>query len=105
MRPWHATILWDKDDRLPRPVMQALRAEKGLVTDDNVPYSGELRGDCLYRHGTKRGLAHALIEIRQDLISDEAGVAQWATRLSNILSGCLGQEDLNEICYYGSKAD
>lgn len=105
MRPWHATVLWDKDDRLPQPVMQALRAEKGLVTDDNVPYSGELRGDTMYRHGTQRGLAHALIEIRQDLISDQAGVSQWAGRLSAILANCLGQPGLNEICHYGSKAD
>ena len=105
MRPWHATVLWDKDDRLPRPVMKALRAEKGLVTDDNVPYSGELRGDCMYRHGTQRGLAHALIEIRQELISDEAGASQWAKRLSMILQGCLGLDGLNEIRFFGSNAD
>jgi predicted N-formylglutamate amidohydrolase len=30
------------------------------------------------RHGTKRGLSHTLIEIRQELIATEAGVAAWA---------------------------
>ncbi len=105
LRPWHATVLWDKDDRLPRPLMQALRAIEGIVTGDNVPYSGELRGDTLYRHGSTRGLAHALIEIRQDQISDEEGVARWAERLSTILADCLEQPGLNEIRYYGSKTD
>ena len=37
------------------------------------PYSGQLKGDTLYRHGTVRGLAHALIEVRQDLILSERG--------------------------------
>ena len=105
MRPWHATILWDRDDRLPLPMLRALQGEKGLVTGDNVPYSGELRGDCMYRHGTKRGLAHALVEIRQDLISHEDGAREWARRLSTMLRGCLGQSGLNEIRHYGSKAD
>ena len=33
-----------------------------------------LKNDTMYKHGTSRGFAHALIEVRQDLIGDEAGV-------------------------------
>jgi predicted N-formylglutamate amidohydrolase len=62
-----------------------LRAEGDLVVGDNEPYSGELEGDCLDRHGTRRGLAHVLIEIRQDLLSEEAGIAAWADRLARII--------------------
>ena len=45
-----------------------LRAIPGIEVGDNEPYSGQLKGDTLYRHGTTRGLAHALVEVRQDLI-------------------------------------
>jgi predicted N-formylglutamate amidohydrolase len=36
-------------------------------------------------HGEKRGLMHTGIEIRQDLIMDQAGQHEWAERLARIL--------------------
>ena len=108
-RPWHAGVLWDKDPRLPVPLLAALQAEDGLVVDENVPYTGELKGDCLFQHGTQRGLAHALIEIRQDLVRETEGQVEWAERLARILNGMManaeGHPDLNAICHYGSKTD
>lgn len=108
-RPWHATILWDRDPRLPVPLLQALQSEAGLVIGENVPYSGELKGDCLYRHGTQRGLAHALIEIRQDLVREEEGQREWAQRLAHILTPLLqahgAAEKLHIIEHYGSHSD
>lgn len=89
-RPWHAGILWDADDRLARPLLDGLRADKALVVGDNEPYSGRLPGDTMWRHGTQRGLAHALVEIRQDLIRDAAGQAAWAERLVGIARACVG---------------
>ena len=50
-----------------------LRAEEGLVVGDNEPYDGALAGDTVDRHATGRGLANALIEIRQDLIAGDEG--------------------------------
>ncbi|MDP4823880.1 MAG: N-formylglutamate amidohydrolase [Aestuariivirgaceae bacterium] len=88
-RPWHAGVLWDGDDRFARPLLGALEAEKDLVVGDNEPYAGGLEGDSMNVHGTRRGLAHALIEIRQDLIADEAGQVQWARRLARILPPVL----------------
>ena len=52
---------------------------------DNVPYSGQLYGDTLYQHGTERGLAHALIEVRQDLILTPEGQAEWGDRQAEVL--------------------
>ncbi len=105
-RPWHAGILWDKDPRLPAPLLAALRAEPGLVIGENVPYTGQLEGDCLYRHGTQRGLAHALIEIRQDLVREPAGQLEWAERLARIMGVLFeadnGRASLNSIRHYGS---
>jgi predicted N-formylglutamate amidohydrolase len=36
-------------------------------------------------HGEARGLINAGIEIRQDLIADQAGERQWAERLARVL--------------------
>ncbi len=36
-------------------------------------------------HGEKRGLPHVAIEIRQDLLGDEAGQLYWANRLAELL--------------------
>jgi predicted N-formylglutamate amidohydrolase len=84
-RPWHVGILWDADDRFARPLLDALRAEPGLVVGDNEPYDGALAGDTVDRHATRRGLANALIEIRQDLIATDAGAGEWAARFARLL--------------------
>jgi len=36
-------------------------------------------------HGAARDLPHVEIEIRQDLIADEAGQTAWAQRLARLL--------------------
>jgi len=88
-RPWHAGILWDVDYRFAGYLLQALRADSSLIVGDNEPYSGSLEGDTLYTHGTKRGLRHGLIEIRQDLIARQSGVDEWISRLAPILEGFM----------------
>jgi predicted N-formylglutamate amidohydrolase len=108
-RPWHCGILWDRDPRLALPLLDALRAEAGLLVGDNEPYSGRLKGDCLYRHGTSRGLPHALVEIRQDLIGDERGQAAWAKRLAEAMRAVLDDAEavrsLSQVAFFGSHAD
>ena len=84
-RPWSVGVLWDKDPRLALPLLEGLRTIPGIVVGDNAPYTGQLKGDTLYRHGTRRGLAHALIEVRQDLILGPEGQAEWARRLAEVL--------------------
>ncbi len=107
-RPWHAGVLWDCDDRLARPVIAALRARPGLIVGDNEPYDGALRGDTMFDHGTVPGLAHILIEVRQDLIATPAGAAEWAALLSQVLAHVLaagpGSDDLRAIRHYPSRA-
>jgi predicted N-formylglutamate amidohydrolase len=87
-RPWDVGVLWDRDGRLARPLIAALTAA-GFVVGDNEPYSGELENDCLYRHGTMRGLPHVLIEIRQDRIGDAGSARAFAARLEPILARAL----------------
>jgi predicted N-formylglutamate amidohydrolase len=83
-RPWQVGVLWHHDGRIALPLMARLRAE-GLCVGDNQPYSGQLEGDTLSRHGTGRGLPHVLIELRQDLIATEGDQRLWAARLAPIL--------------------
>jgi predicted N-formylglutamate amidohydrolase len=102
-RPWHVGLLWDLDERFTRPLIEALEAPGDLIVGDNEPYDGALRNDCLYRHGTARGLPHVLIEIRQDLIADDAGQLAWAERLADLLPAVLAPPELHEQTFYGSR--
>jgi predicted N-formylglutamate amidohydrolase len=101
-RPWHAGILWDRDPRFAEPLLEALQAEHGLRVGDNEPYSGALKNDTMHRHGTGRGLAHALLEVRNDLIAAPAGVLEWADRLEQPLRDMLSAPELHEVRRYGS---
>lgn len=93
-RPWHAGVLWDNDPRMAKPLLDALYAEGDLIVGDNQPYHGGLEGDTMWQHGTSRGLAHALIEVRQDLIRDEAGQQAWGQRLARLMRQLLDRPDL-----------
>jgi predicted N-formylglutamate amidohydrolase len=90
-RPWHVGVLWNRDDRLVAPLLAGLRAEGDLCVGDNEPYSGRLAGDCMDTHGTRRGLPHALIEVRNDLIAAPEGQAAWADRLARIVPRALAE--------------
>ena len=84
-----AAVLWDRDDRLPGPLLEALRA-RGIATGDNEPYSGRSTEDySLHAHGDARGLPHVLIELRQDVIDTVAGAERWARTLAAILRPIL----------------
>jgi predicted N-formylglutamate amidohydrolase len=87
-RPWEVGILYDRDTRLSAPLMARL-AQAGFQVGDNEPYTGALEGDTLYQHGTLRGLPHALIEIRQDLIASDTAAQEFASRLKMILDAAL----------------
>jgi predicted N-formylglutamate amidohydrolase len=95
-RPWHVGVLWNEDVRLARPLLDAFYAEGDLIVGDNEPYSGQLEGDCLWQHATCRGLVNALIEIRQDLIRDEAGQQAWARRLSRLVGKLVSSTCVRE---------
>ncbi len=87
-RPWEVGVLWDRDRRLAGPLMTRL-TQHAFIWGDNEPYSGALENDCLNRHGTKRGLPHVLVEIRQDLIASEALAEDFAGKLYFVLKAAL----------------
>lgn len=96
-RPWHAGILWDRDRRLAAPMLAGLAAMGGIVVGDNEPYSGALEGDTMSVHATARGLAHVLIEIRQDLIGQKSGVDEWAGRLARVIEPIMNDPAIHRI--------
>lgn len=89
-RAMHAGVLYNRDARLAHCLLNVLRGNTGLTVGDNQPYSVSDASDyAIPVHGEQRGLLHAEIEIRQDLIADEAGQQLWAQRLSDALPRAL----------------
>lgn len=85
-RPWEVGILWDKDARLPDILIPGFR-EAGFVTGDNEPYSGKAPQDyTIDNHAEAIGLPHVGIEIRQDLIDNNAGVERMAAVMHRIFA-------------------
>jgi predicted N-formylglutamate amidohydrolase len=77
--------LHNRDTHLPPLLLKLLRAEGDLVVGDNEPYAVSDETDyTIPVHGEARGLMNTGIEIRQDLISDQAGEQAWANRLARI---------------------
>jgi len=85
-RPWHVGVLSNEDRRVASPLIEALGREAGLCVGDNEPYSAmEPLGYSMVTHCRDRLLPHALLEVRQDLVADAAGVARWSAILERAL--------------------
>ena len=100
-RPWHAGVLWNRDPRIPTPLLAALRADPRIVVGDNEPYDArDDHGYSMKRHAEAAGLPHALIEIRQDLIDTRHGAEDWAYRIGDALSPILADGALYRVERY-----
>jgi predicted N-formylglutamate amidohydrolase len=85
-RPMHAAVLYNRNPRFSKLLAELLMAEPGLVVGENAPY--EMTDESDYGvpvHAESRGLDYAEIEIRQDLVQNEAGQAEWAALLARLL--------------------
>jgi predicted N-formylglutamate amidohydrolase len=85
-RPWHIGVIAYRDWRIGDSLLALLEAEPGLCVGRNEPYSVNLEMDYTVPvHCEGRGAPYAEIEIRQDLIGDEAGQRRWAALLEPLL--------------------
>ncbi len=89
-RPWHFGVLWDEDPRVAVPLIEALRRNDDVLVGDNQPYSGRDHFDFSQDfHASSRGIPSALVEIRENLIRDEEGIAIYADMLGDALESVL----------------
>jgi predicted N-formylglutamate amidohydrolase len=95
-RPWHIGLLWDKDPRIPAPLMERLREHPfGIHVGDNEPYSGRHPADyTIDHHAEASGIPYVSIEVRQDLVDSPEGAEQWATILHEALRDVLSDSAL-----------
>lgn len=96
---WHGAprsteigLLHDADDRLARAMLAA--APEGIRVELNAPYApsdGVMH--MLQKHALPRGLRNVMIEVRNDLLGDEAGVARMAATLAAMLTAALDRTE------------
>lgn len=85
LRPWQIGVLYNGDERAARIAIPLLEAG-GVVTGDNLPYSGKVLNATMNQHGEANGVAYLGLEVRQDLISDGDGVSSWADILTPVIA-------------------
>jgi len=81
-RPWHVGALWGPDAASGERLLDILGQDPALCVAANEPYLGGSPGETLDQHVYHRDLPNILVEIRNDLIADEAGQIEWADRLA-----------------------
>ncbi len=91
-RPWIFGLLYNRDGRLARPLLDLLNQDSAPFIGDRLPYAVSDETDyTLPFHGERRGLQHVGIEIRQDLIDERSGQAAWTEWLEIILRRLLAR--------------
>jgi len=73
VRPWRYGVLHRNDSVLSSTMLRLLQAELGDEAGDNQPYILDEKDYTVPRHADPRGLDYLELEVRQDLIADEAG--------------------------------
>lgn len=100
-RPWQIGVMWNHDPRVARPLIRWLNERHPeLCVGDNEPYSGRDTGFTVDHHAGAAGLPHVAVEIRQDLITDSAGQADWAALLGEALEAVLSNASLHQVEHY-----
>jgi len=86
-RPWALGVLSNRDDSFADAFLSAFQAANpNIISAHNEPYVvDDLSDYTIPVHGERRGLPHLLLEIRNDLIADEAGQSRWAKLVAEAL--------------------
>jgi predicted N-formylglutamate amidohydrolase len=93
-REWQMGVLWDRDEKMRRIFLDGLR-EAGYKVGDNEPYSGKAPQDfTIDHHAEEIGLPHVGIEIRQDLIDDDEGIAEIAAVMEAVIASIPEKLDM-----------
>jgi len=86
-RPWHLGVLWAHDEPTARGFIKAAGVHAPhLRVGDNEPYDARGFNYTVDRHIKPLGARHLTLEVRQDLLQDEAG----AKDMSRLLAAAIG---------------
>ena len=91
LRPWDAGFLTRNDTNTARLLMDSIAAhDPSLTLGLNNPYQIDDASDWFIpRHAEARDMRHCLIEVRNDHLRDEAGIAHWGTLLAGAIAGVM----------------
>lgn len=91
-RPWHVGVLFNRDGHLSPAIAEHLQREPALCVGINQPYAVSDETDyTIPVHGERRGLPCVEFEIRNDLLATPEAAAQWADRLSAVVTAATAQ--------------
>jgi predicted N-formylglutamate amidohydrolase len=88
-RPWRFGVLHRGDSALSARMLALLRVAVGEAVGDNQPYAMDAVDNTVPLHADPRGLDYLELEVRQDLIADEAGQIEVAALLAGMLAQAL----------------
>lgn len=93
-RRWHCGILYDGGEtRLALAALNRLRRESALVVGDNEPYAMQGTDHTVPRHAYAARRPYVEFEVRQDLIADAEGQAEWCDIIAAVLADALQDVD------------
>lgn len=82
-RPWHIGVSHKSDSRFAQQLHDALAQASDINVGFNQPYPIDDAFDySIPTHGEARGLPSAMIEIRQDGLTNQAEIENWAERIT-----------------------
>ena len=84
-RPWHVGVLHGPASSASQALLTLLRCEPGLVVGDNQPYAMDGADYTAPLHAWNRGKDVLEIEVRQDLIEDDAGAIGMAELFARLI--------------------
>jgi predicted N-formylglutamate amidohydrolase len=85
-RPWHVGMLYSGGNtQFATALMERLSAESDIIVGDNEPYQMDDTDHTIPHHAFANRLPYVELEIRQNLIAEEAGQRLWNARLSAAL--------------------
>lgn len=83
-RPWEIGVVWEGDNTVAILLIDYLLENTSYDIGDNQPYHAcDPLGYTMRTHAESKGYPHVMIEVRQDLVIDEAGQKQFADILSD----------------------
>ena len=97
-RPWHISILWHKEQKIAKRVIQNLRDQNPkLVIGENKPYclkKHKMGRFTVETHAEERRMPYVLVEFRQDMVDTPRKAARMANIFLKAIKPVLADETI-----------